>query len=527
MQFALVALCCGVLLCLSVIQSGEGADLETTSASERASEESGASVRRRLRNGRNGLNLDKAREHHHHHNSSNIFVLPESSKIEELEDKNWDIPMPSKSYFAGFDAPDDALKWNQAQLKASRGEQTLLAEVMKKIRSPFDLFGTTNDFQWVHKITDLHMGKENDYFKELESVHVQSKRAPIVMLGHFVFEHQGHEGPIKKLHTANPGDILGAKRSKNSYALPSRKIVAVGMFNENWGWGSTYFLNRTVPWSMGFGQIQNPFDQNYEYPDQALKDILDDENIVALVLNGHHNISHPKVISVPLGLQQGSLRDMWAAMQKAARSGAKKENLMFTAGSNYAFRPAIRECIAKNMKEHLTDNKKKISVSEFRKHLIASYSSLAMPGLGADTYRLWETLASGTMPVLEKGMGLDRTLYRLPALLVEDYAEVTPYLLRQAYIEALYRADQWEYERMTKQYWERLIYEISESNSLDPLLKAHPLNQHDQNFTRPLVPFDCEAIGGCGSGTKRVPKKSCAIDFSIVDEKYNWHWKHE
>ena len=276
-------------------------------------------------------------------------MLPVSDKVEKIEDKTWDIPMPAKSYFAGFDAPYDALKWNQAQLKASRGEQTLLAAVMKKIRSPFDLFGTTLGFEWVHRVADLHIGKEADFFKELDNVHVQSKRAPIVMLGHFAFEHHSHEGPVTKLYTANPGDILQAKRSKNKFATPSRKIVAIGMFNENWGWGSTYFLNRTVPWSMGFGQDADPFSPNYQYPDQALETILEDENIVALILNGHHNISHPKVISVPLGVQQGSLRDMWAAMQKAARSGAKKETLMFTAGSNYAFRPAIRECIAKNM----------------------------------------------------------------------------------------------------------------------------------------------------------------------------------
>ena len=67
---------------------------------------------------------------------------------------------------------------------------------------------------------------------------------------------------------------------------------------------------------------------------------------------------------------------------------------------------------------------------------------LAMPGLGYDTYRLWEVLSLGAMPILEKGIGLDRTLYKLPALLVEDFADLTPMLVRQAYVEALYRADE-------------------------------------------------------------------------------------
>lgn len=82
-----------------------------------------------------------------------------------------------------------------------------------------------------------------------------------------------------------------------------------------------------------------------------------------------------------------------------------------------------------------------VSLKDFYIVTARSYAVLAMPGLGYDTYRLWESLALGSMPVLERGTGLDRSLYRLPALLVDDFADLTPYLVRQAYVEALYRAD--------------------------------------------------------------------------------------
>ena len=82
-----------------------------------------------------------------------------------------------------------------------------------------------------------------------------------------------------------------------------------------------------------------------------------------------------------------------------------------------------------------------VSLKEFYIVTSRSYAVLAMPGLGYDTYRLWEALALGSMPVLEKGTGLDRTLYRLPALLVDDFADLTPHIVRQAYLEALYRVD--------------------------------------------------------------------------------------
>jgi hypothetical protein len=52
------------------------------------------------------------------------------------------------------------------------------------------------------------------------------------------------------------------------------------------------------------------------------------------------------------------------------------------------------------------------------------------------------------------------------------------------------------------------------------------MEAEDASFTRPLIPFDCEAMGGCGSGTKRVPnpKKSCAVDYKEDIKKYDWNW---
>lgn len=117
-------------------------------------------------------------------------------------------------------------------------------------------------------------------------------------------------------------------------------------------------------------------------------------------------------------------------------------------------------------------------------------------------------------------------MYKLPVLLLDDYAYLTPTLLREAYVEAIYRADEWEYERMTKRYWETLLFEVAESSSIDYLLEKHPMSGYDSDFIRPFVPFDCKEMGGCGPGTKRTPEKYCAIDPKIVNEKYNFFWNH-
>lgn len=127
------------------------------------------------------------------------------------------------------------------------------------------------------------------------------------------------------------------------------------------------------------------------------------------------------------------------------------------------------------------------------------------------------------MPVIERGFGMERTFYKLPVLLVDDYAELTPFLIKQAYIESIYRLDEWEFDRLTSHYWNRLLYLVSETSNITHMTHRHPIFPEDETFTRPLVPFDCDKLGGCGPGTKRVPKRSCAID-TPIPPNYNWEW---
>ena len=500
-------------------------------------------------------------QHVENMNMTNFKETEQVSASQLAQNKIWSsIPMPSMSYFAGFSAPMDQAKWKVAQLQASNGEPILLKKILTQLSSSEDLFSMDRSFKWTHKLADALYSKSTGYFKGLDTLKVRdfnfthnstemltlTNRAPIILLGRRKYPKPDFEGHSDAWETLNPNEILDLGRKRNSpYKFP-RKVVAMGLFDENWGWLSTYFLNRTVTWGMSFEESagMNPQDKNFRYGKDIMKDFIDDENLLMLVVNSHHNFTHPKVISAPLGLPHARTLNLWRAMTNAAKISTKKDPtlLMNTKGSNYAFRPAIRECVAANMIEmQIKDNSNSTSAKissgmeeqipghHYIDKNIASYASLCTPGLGADTYRLWETLASGTMPVLERGFGLDRTLYRLPVLFVDDFAEVTPFMIRQAYIEALYLVDQWEYKRMTKAHWINLIRNVSQTNSIQPLLDAHPMSAVDINFTRPLIPFDCGRNGiECGKGTKRTPKKSCAIDFEKLKGKsYNWFWKHE
>lgn len=146
----------------------------------------------------------------------------------------------------------------------------------------------------------------------------------------------------------------------------------------------------------------------------------------------------------------------------------------------------------------------------------------------------------GSIVVLERGVGFDRTvrihtsliamhtfcwhtnsqyfssllmvtlqMYRLPALFVEDFYDITPDLLRQAYIEALYRADDFEFERLRQSFWYGVISNVSATMSVQTILDKFPMSAEEENFARPREPYECGKTNTCGKGTKRTPKMSC------------------
>ena len=126
------------------------------------------------------------------------------------------------------------------------------------------------------------------------------------------------------------------------------------------------------------------------------------------------------------------------------------------------------------------------------------------------------------MPVVEKGCGMDRTFWKLPVLAVDDFASVNPSLIHSAYVEALYRRDEWEYRRLLRSFWKDIVDEVSTSKSNKVLMDLFPMKAVDEGFTRPLFAFNCQEMGGCGPGTKRTPSKYCSIDTSVNGDHFDF-----
>jgi hypothetical protein len=104
-------------------------------------------------------------------------------------------------------------------------------------------------------------------------------------------------------------------------------------------------------------------------------------------------------------------------------------------------------------------------------------------GLGLDTFRLWESLVLGGIPVVESNAGgLDRTYGSLPVLVVRDYADVTEALLHEAYACFSKHASLYKYHHLTLTYWQQVLRNIARTGSSESYNAEHPFVNEYCNF---------------------------------------------
>ena len=74
-------------------------------------------------------------------------------------------------------------------------------------------------------------------------------------------------------------------------------------------------------------------------------------------------------------------------------------------------------------------------------------------------------------------------------------------------MEALYRVDEFEFERLTQSFWWDFIMNVAKSKQVNTILEKFPYQE--TNFMRPLDRFDCHNKNQCGKGTKYIPMNMC------------------
>jgi hypothetical protein len=461
--------------------------------------------------------------------------------------------MPKESLFRFSLPPNDPKRWDDARRMAASGDPILLKNILPHFPHYFDFLDGDTSMRIYHLLGDYFID-DNHGFEVLSNSHPGysigerpktdvfgnayhayswemetalrvipepynikgMKRAPVIHVGYFAFDRKGSSSSSLLFNGKNIGEAsIDREKFMRIWQKDKSRIdrpwIGLHSANENWGMFSTYFPNRTIDWGRC---CSHP-----PIRGKMIQQLLDHPKTLLMLTNQHHNLTHPKLLTLPRGLPihgDHSRRVIFDKMRYLA-SFPSKENLAYTASSNWGYRPKILECLGKKFdpaeaKFNLHKDRSlagRVTPTEYYDRLGKSRFSIALPGLGYDTFRAWESLTFGTIPILEKGIGIDKTMWRLPALIVEDFDMVTPELLHMAYVEAIYRVKEFEFERLTQTFWWSFILNVSRTMSTETVLSKFPLESEDPTFCRPFERFTCHDSNSCGPGTKKIPKSFC------------------
>ena len=98
------------------------------------------------------------------------------------------------------------------------------------------------------------------------------------------------------------------------------------------------------------------------------------------------------------------------------------------------------------------------NTSSYMDDILISKFVLCPSGLSMDSYRIWEVLLLGSVPVVESNAGgLDRAYSSLPVMVVRNFSVLTPALLTGAYPCFVRHARQFKFEHLTEEYWVRAV----------------------------------------------------------------------
>jgi hypothetical protein len=224
---------------------------------------------------------------------------------------------------------------------------------------------------------------------------------------------------------------------------------------------------------------------------RLVRDWLESPNL-RLVLSTQHqsDVRHPKIVAFPLGIRRGNIPLLLTLVMGGARPPRRR--LLLINNSGWKFREGINDGVARNFDPPLEntycskkacpvagtathggatlDEKKYLALAKnppdeaafYRFHpygqILTSKFVLCPPGLGADSYRIWEVLYLGAIPVIERtGGGFDDVFVDLPVLLVDDFAEVDAALLEAAYARLSGHCGRFAMRKLTKAHWLNLV----------------------------------------------------------------------
>lgn len=244
------------------------------------------------------------------------------------------------------------------------------------------------------------------------------------------------------VHSVGVCDAIHVFKATNS----TKKHVLIAGINENWGAFSTPVPNRTVDWG--------EWSENFQSEGCTMDDLwyyLNHTNLGAIFTTTHQWLNHPKIFSIPLGVKHVNFGVIEESLESSLHN---KTELLFLSLSPSPTRIPITNRIIQNFNGTIK-NKYKDGSHYFAEMNKAKFV-VCPSGMGWDTYRAWETLMMGSIPILEtysRNDGFYKTFDDLPVLWVEHYDNVTPALLEREYPKILEKAYEYKFEKLTNKWW--------------------------------------------------------------------------
>lgn len=190
---------------------------------------------------------------------------------------------------------------------------------------------------------------------------------------------------------------------------------------------------------------------------------LDDPKLLGWFAMNVDGYLHPKLYPIPIGIANVDLpHGDLAALQRVRKKtrNEPKQHLLFMNFTIQTFSEERWEVFKLFSQASFCFRTGKKRFEAYLSDMASSKFVLAPRGAGLDTYRLWEALYVGSIPIV-KSSSLDRLYEDLPVLIVKDWSEVTEEFLEKKYDE--FSTKDFSLEKLDFSYWSQMIISLRES----------------------------------------------------------------
>mmetsp|Transcript_31547 Transcript_31547/g.58724 ORF Transcript_31547/g.58724 Transcript_31547/m.58724 type:complete len:456 (-) Transcript_31547:111-1478(-) len=262
----------------------------------------------------------------------------------------------------------------------------------------------------------------------------------------------------------------------------NKRVTFLHIEGANWGILSEVIRDRTMQdtrRSLTYRLISEGADMN------SLRHFLDHDKVVAYVVNGAVSDElgvHPKVVPVPLGVSPNHSFALMNSLDQLNFQPVRKNKLMVVNVNPTVTRAPLIENLRNKIHPSLLDIAYDVHTPHSTLYATVSQAKFVFcpSGLGLDTYRMWEALLLGAIPVVESNPGgLDRTYASLPVLVVKDFRDITEELLMKAYVCFKENVGRFRFEHLTQGYWIDVVRRVQQTGSPEVYNSEHPVvNPH-------------------------------------------------